>query len=82
MIERFEISFAPSASVYAALRRKSLGVDADVPERNVGSVRGVVAFGAPERPRRPAWRAGTRFRRCPRPRRKRGTSRGSPAVAR
>jgi len=50
MIERFEISYAPSASVYAALRRRSLGTDADTPVRARGP-RGVVAFGAPERPR-------------------------------
>jgi len=49
MIERFEISYAPSASVYAALRRRSLGSDADTPVR-AASARGVMAFGAPERP--------------------------------
>jgi CHAT domain-containing protein/tetratricopeptide (TPR) repeat protein len=52
MIERFEISYAPSASVYAALRRRSLGGDGDVPERTAGGGRGVLAFGAPERLRR------------------------------
>jgi len=51
MIERFEISYAPSASVYAALRRRSMGVDADVPVRTAVATRGVLAFGAPERPR-------------------------------
>jgi CHAT domain-containing protein len=45
MIERFEISYAPSASVYASLRRRA----ADVVSR--ASARGVMAFGAPERPR-------------------------------
>ena len=49
MIERFEISYAPSASVYAALRRRSLGADADGPART--AVRGVLAFGASEGPR-------------------------------
>jgi CHAT domain-containing protein len=51
MIERFEISYAPSASVYAALRRRSLGTDGDTPVRAAAGARGVVAFGAPERPR-------------------------------
>jgi len=51
MIERFEISYAPSASVYAALRRRSWGADADTPVRVGSGARGVVAFGAPERPR-------------------------------
>ena len=51
MIERFEISYAPSASVYAALRRRAMGVDADVPMHAAAATRGVVAFGAPERPR-------------------------------
>ena len=50
MIERFEISYAPSASVYAALRRKTTG-DADVPSR-AAAARGLLAFGAPDRPRR------------------------------
>ena len=50
MIERFEVSYAPSASVYAALRRRALAGD---DRRVAGSgVRGVLAFGAPERPRR------------------------------
>jgi CHAT domain-containing protein len=52
MIERFEISYAPSASVYAALRRKSTGADGDIGERSVVGARGVLVFGAPERPRR------------------------------
>ena len=51
MIERFEISYAPSASVYAALRRRAMGVDADAPMRAAVATRGVLAFGAPERPR-------------------------------
>ena len=51
MIERFEISYAPSASVYAALRRRAMSVDADSPIRAAVTTRGVVAFGAPERPR-------------------------------
>jgi CHAT domain-containing protein/tetratricopeptide (TPR) repeat protein len=46
MIERFEVSYAPSASVYAALRRRTT----DVASRGA-SARGVLAFGAPERPR-------------------------------
>jgi CHAT domain-containing protein len=50
MIERFEISYAPSASVYAALRRRALNGDVDAPER--GGVRGLMAFGASEGPRR------------------------------
>jgi CHAT domain-containing protein len=45
MIERFEISYAPSASVYAALRRRASVVVSRA------SPRGVMAFGAPERPR-------------------------------
>jgi CHAT domain-containing protein len=48
MIERYEISYAPSASVYAALRRRAVGGDG--PPRT--SMRGVLAFGAPEGPRR------------------------------
>jgi CHAT domain-containing protein len=51
MIERFEISYAPSASVYAALRRRTVGPDGDMAERTLGAGRGVLAFGAPERPR-------------------------------
>jgi CHAT domain-containing protein len=51
LIERFEISYAPSASVYAALRRRAIGADADAAGRPLGG-RGVLAFGAPERPRR------------------------------
>jgi len=51
MIERFEISYAPSASVYAALRRRSLATDGDTPVRAAAGARGVLAFGAPERPR-------------------------------
>ena len=50
MIERFEISYAPSASVYAALRRRSVGADADAPVRT--GMRGLLAFGASEGPRR------------------------------
>ena len=46
MIERFEISYAPSASVYAALRRRASDAAA-----TRTSARGVMAFGAPERPR-------------------------------
>jgi CHAT domain-containing protein len=51
LIERFEISYVPSASVYAALRRKSIGPDGDVADRAVLANRGVLVFGAPERPR-------------------------------
>jgi len=48
VIERFEVSYAPSASVYAALRRRAM-----TPATNgVAGARGVLAFGAPERPRR------------------------------
>jgi CHAT domain-containing protein/tetratricopeptide (TPR) repeat protein len=50
MIERFEVSYAPSASVYAALRRRALDA-ANQGQRMTGG-RGVLAFGAPERPRR------------------------------
>jgi CHAT domain-containing protein len=50
MIERFEVSYAPSASVYAALRRRSL--DADEAGSSRSNARGVLAFGAPDRPRR------------------------------
>src|SRR5918993_943260 len=46
VIERFEVSYAPSASVYAALRRRAI----EAPPRSV--TRGVLAFGAPDRPRR------------------------------
>ena len=51
MIERFEISYAPSASVYAALRRRALGTDGEVAVRATSAGRGVLVFGAPERPR-------------------------------
>ena len=50
LIERFEISYAPSASVYAALRRRVAG-EGDFGIRTAAT-RGVLAFGAPERPRR------------------------------
>ena len=52
MIERFEISYAPSASVYAALRRRAIGGSGDAADRASVGARGVLAFGAPERPRR------------------------------
>jgi CHAT domain-containing protein len=52
VIERFEVSYAPSASVYAALRRRATGVDGDRRAGAAAGSRGVLAFGAPERPRR------------------------------
>jgi CHAT domain-containing protein len=52
MIERFEVSYAPSASVYAALRRRGMGDEGDQPRRATVGARGVLAFGAPELPRR------------------------------
>jgi CHAT domain-containing protein/tetratricopeptide (TPR) repeat protein len=51
MIERFEISYAPSASVYAALRRRTMEGDGNVPVPAATAARGVLAFGAPQRPR-------------------------------
>jgi CHAT domain-containing protein len=51
MIERFEISYAPSASVFAALRRRT-SADGELPVRAAAASRGLLAFGAPERPRR------------------------------
>ena len=51
MIERFEVSYAPSASVYAALRRRGLGGGGDEARRTALGARGVLAFGAPELPR-------------------------------
>jgi RNA polymerase sigma factor (sigma-70 family) len=50
VIERFEVSYVPSASVYAALRRRALDADGEAVSRT--GVRGVLAFGAPDRPRR------------------------------
>ena len=50
VIERFEVSYAPSASVYAALRRRALDADGETGPRT--GVRGVLAFGAPDRSRR------------------------------
>ncbi|HUQ82898.1 MAG TPA: CHAT domain-containing protein, partial [Gemmatimonadaceae bacterium] len=52
MIERFEVSYAPSASVYAALRRRAVDGEGDQAQRASVGARGVLAFGAPERPRR------------------------------
>ena len=49
MIDRFEIAYAPSASTYAALRRRAAMTSA--PSAGA-TTRGVMAFGAPERPRR------------------------------
>lgn len=51
VIERFEVSYAPSASVYASLRRRALAAG-DGSANAATGVRGVLAFGAPERPRR------------------------------
>ena len=50
VIERFEVSYAPSASVYATLRRRA--ADGDQTARVGVGVRGVLAFGAPDLPRR------------------------------
>ena len=50
VIERFEVSYVPSASVYAALRRRAADANGDPAAR--GAARGVLAFGAPDRPRR------------------------------
>ena len=52
MIDRFELSYAPSASVYAALRRRTIDADAAPAQRASAVTRGVLAFGAPARPRR------------------------------
>lgn len=52
LIERFSVSYAPSASVYAALRRHAMSDDDDGRLSAPMGVRGVLAFGAPERPRR------------------------------
>jgi CHAT domain-containing protein len=52
VIERFEVSYAPSASVYAALRRRATDGDGDQSQRSAVGGRGVLAFGAPERPPR------------------------------
>ena len=54
MIERFELSFAPSASVYSALRRRAVDMNGNGNGNNGAraAVRGVLAFGAPDRPRR------------------------------
>lgn len=55
VIERFEVSYAPSASVYATLRRRS----EETNEARAGATAGgILAFGAPEGPRRtgvPRW---------------------------
>jgi CHAT domain-containing protein len=48
MLDRFEVSYAPSASVYAALRRRAAD-GADRAETAGLGNRGVLAFGAPER---------------------------------
>jgi len=52
LIERFSVSYAPSASVYAALRRRAADADDDGRPGTPAGARGVLAFGAPERPRR------------------------------
>lgn len=52
VIERFEVSYAPSASVYATLRRRALAADSHARGRRMAPARGILAFGAPERPRR------------------------------
>jgi CHAT domain-containing protein len=50
VIERFEVSYAPSASVYAALRRRAML--AGEGQARTSASRGILAFGAPDRPRR------------------------------
>ena len=48
MLDRFEVSYAPSASVYAALRRRAADAGDRAETAGLGT-RGVLAFGAPER---------------------------------
>jgi CHAT domain-containing protein len=51
VIERFEVSYVPSASVYAALRRRAMAASGEPQSAGARGRRGVLAFGAPERPR-------------------------------
>ena len=52
LIQRFELSYAPSASVYAALRRRAMDGAGDHTNATTVGGPGVLAFGAPERSRK------------------------------